>query len=63
MERMAEREEDMDLKILVRSLESVEPYLADTSVYDISRFAKALSETGLTMPTVNVDYVTKFLKK
>ena len=63
LEGMAEREEDMELQILVRSLESVEPYLADTSVYDISRFAKALSETGLTMPTVNADYVTKFLKK
>jgi thioester reductase-like protein len=63
LEGMAEREEDMELKMLVRSLESVEPYLADTSVYDISRFAKALSETGLTMPTVNVDYVTRFLKK
>ena len=63
LEMMADRDDDMELKVLVRSLESVEPYLADTSVYDISRFAKALSETGLTMPTVNVDYVTKFLKK
>ena len=63
LEMMADRDDDMELKVLVRSLESVEPYLADTSVYDISRFAKALSETALTMPTVNVDYVTKFLKK
>ena len=30
LEEMADREEDMELKVLVRSLESVEPYLADT---------------------------------
>ena len=63
LEEMADREEDMESKVLVRSMESVEPYLADTSVYDISQFAKALSEIGLTMPAVDVDYVTSFLKK
>ena len=63
LEEMADREEDMGAKVLVRSLESVEPYLADTSVYDISQFAKALSESGLTMPAVDVDYVTSFLRK
>ena len=63
LEGMADRDEDMELKVLVRSLESVEPYLADTSVYDISQFAKAISEIGLTMPTVDVDYVTSFLRK
>ena len=63
LEEMADREEDMESKVLVRSLESVEPYLADTSVYDISQFAKALSEIGLTMPAVDVDYVTSFLRK
>ena len=60
---MADRDEDMELKVLVRSLESVEPYLSDTSVYDISRFSEALSEIGLGMPAVDVDYVTKFLRK
>ena len=47
----------------VASLESVEPYLSDTSVYDIGRFSEALSEIGLGMPVVDVDYVTKFLRK
>ena len=60
---MADRDEDMELKVLVRSLESVGPYLSDTSVYDISRFSEALSEIGLGMPAVDVDYVTKFLRK
>ena len=60
---MADRDEDMELKVLVRSLESVEPYLSDTSVYDISRFSEALLEIGLGMPAVDVDYVTKFLRK
>ena len=63
LEEMADREEDMESKVLVRSLDSVEPYMADTSVYDISQFAKALSESGLTMPAVDVDYVTSFLRK
>ena len=60
---MADRDEDMELKVLVRSLESVEPYLSDTSVYDTTRFSEALSEIGLGMPTVDVDYVTRFLRK
>ena len=60
---MADRDQDMELKVLVRSLESVEPYLCDTNVYDISRLSKALSEIGLGMPAVDVSYVTKFLRK
>ena len=63
LETMADHDDDMELKVLVRSLESVEPYLSDTSVYDISRFSEALSEIGLGMPAVDVDYVTKFLRK
>ena len=63
LEGMADREEDMELKVLVRSMESVEPYLADTSVYDISQFTKTISEIGLTMPTADVEYVTRFLRK
>ena len=63
LETMADRDDDMELKVLVRSLESVEPYLSDTSVYDISRFSEALSEIGLGMPAVDADYVTKFLRK
>ena len=59
---MADRDEDMELKILLRSLESVEPYLSDTSVYDISRFSEALSAIGLGRPAGDVDYVIKFLR-
>ena len=63
LESMADREDDMELKVLVRSLDSVEPYLGDTSVYDISQFTRALSEIGLTMPAVDADYVTLLLEK
>ena len=63
LDTMANRDDDMELKVLIRSLESVEPYLSDTSVYDIGRFSEALSEIGLGMPAVDVDYVTKFLRK
>ena len=63
LEAMADRDEDMELKIIARSLESVEPYLSDTSAYDMSQFSEALSELGLGMPAVDVDYVTKFLRK
>ena len=63
LETMADHDDDMELKVLIRSLESVEPYLSDTSVYDISRFSEALSEIGLGMPAVDVDYVTKFLRE
>ena len=63
LEDKADRDEDMESKILVRSLESVVPYLADSSVYDISQFVEALSEVGLTMPAVDADYVASFLRK
>ena len=43
------------------SLDSVEGYLSDTSTYDIGQFSKALAEIGMAMPTVDVEYVTKFL--
>ena len=62
LESMADQEDDMDLKVLVRSLDSVGGYLADISVYDISRFIQALSETGLAMPAVDAAYVTMFLE-
>ena len=40
LQATADQENDMELKILVQSLDSVEPYLTDTSVYDNSRLAK-----------------------
>ena len=61
LQEMADRDDDLELGVLVRSLDSVAGYLSDTSSYDISQFSKALAETGLTRPTGGVDYVTKFL--
>ncbi len=63
LQETADHDDDLELKMLLRSLDSVEPYLSDTSVYDISKFAEALSGIGLTMPNVSADYVTMFLEK
>ena len=63
LQATADHDDDVELKLLVRSLDSLEPYLADTSVYDMSKFTKALSEIGLTLPRVGADYVTMFLEK
>ncbi len=63
LQEIADREDDLELGVLVRSLDSVEGYLSDTSSYDIGRFSKALAGIGMTMPTVDVDYVTRFLRE
>ena len=62
LQATADRENDMELKVLVQALDSVEPYLTDTSVYDTSRFSEAVSRTGITAPAVDVEYVTRFLR-
>ena len=62
LQATADRENDLELKVLIQSLDSVEPYLSDVSVYDNSRFNEALSLVGLPAPTVDLDYVTKFLR-
>ena len=49
------------MKVLVQSLDFVEPYLTDTSVYDISRFSEVVKKLGLLSPPVDVDYVAKIL--
>ena len=41
----------------------MEGYLADTSAYDISKFNEVLAEIGLTVPSVDADYVTMFLER
>ena len=61
LEAAADSENDLELKLLVQTLDSVESYLTDTSVYDISRFSQVLSQLGLAPPVVDVDYVTRFL--
>lgn len=63
LQEMADREDDSDSEVVLRSLDSVEGYLSDTSSYDISRFSEALAEIGMTMPTVDVDYLTRFLRE
>ena len=63
LKEMADRDNDPESGVLVRSLESVEGYLSDTSAYDISRFSEAISEIGLTKPKVDVDYMTMFLRE
>lgn len=62
LEATADSQNDLELKLLAQSLESVEPYLTDTSIYDISRFSVALSQMGLAPPVVDLEYVTKFLR-
>ena len=54
--------DDLELKLLVQSLDSVEGYLTDTSLYDISQFSEAMSQSRLKLPVVDVDYVTMFLR-
>jgi len=61
LEATADRENDLEMKVLVQSLDFVEPYLTDTSVYDISRFSEVVRQLGLSAPAVDVDYVAKIL--
>ena len=63
LQEMADRDNAPEWGALVHSLDSVEGYLSDTSAYDISRFSEAISEIGLVMPTVDVDYMTMFLRE
>ena len=62
LQEKADVADDLELKLLVQSLDSVEGYLSDTSVYDISRFSEAMSQSRLKLPVVDVDYVTMFLR-
>ena len=62
LEETAELEDDNELRVLVQSLDSVESYLTDTSVYDNSRFTEAMTRLGLTPPLVDIDYVAKIFR-
>lgn len=62
LQETADNEDDLELKLLEQSLDSVEGYLTDTSVYDISRFSEVMSRSRLKSPIVDVDYVTMFLR-
>ena len=61
LEATANRENDPEMKVLVQSMDFVEPYLTDTSVYDISRFSEVVRRLGLPLPAVDLDYVAKIL--
>jgi thioester reductase-like protein len=61
LEATADRENDIEMKVLVQSLDFVEPYLTDTSVYDTSRFSRVVDQMGLSSPAVDVNYVVKLL--
>lgn len=62
LQETADNADDLELKLLAQSLDSVEGYLTDTSVYDISRFSEAMAQSRLKPPVVDVDYVTMFLR-
>jgi thioester reductase-like protein len=62
LQETADNADDLELKLLAQSLDSVEGYLTDTSVYDISQFSEAMSQSQLKPPVVDVDYVTMFLR-
>ena len=61
LEATADRDNDQEMKVLVQSLDFVEPYLTDTSVYDNSLFSEVVAQLGLSSPAVDVDYVAKIL--
>ena len=63
LNEVAENQGDHEMRVLAQSLEFVEGYLTDTSVYDCSGFRRALSRMGITMPTVDLGYVTRFLTR
>ena len=63
LQEMADRENDLELGVLIRSLESVEGYLSDTSSYDISKFSKASCGDRPDNSDSSVKYVTSFLRE
>ena len=61
LEATANWENDLEMKVLVQTLDYVEPYLSDTSIYDVRRFSEVVRQLGLSAPAVDVDYVAKIL--
>jgi len=57
----AEKEGDYILNVLAQSLEDVEMYLNDESIYDCSRFENALSKFSLQRPLTDPDYFKKLI--
>jgi len=57
----AEKEGDYILNILAQSLEDVEMYLKDESIYDCTRFENCLTEHGIQRPSIDADYFKKLI--
>ncbi|MBW2227118.1 MAG: thioester reductase domain-containing protein [Deltaproteobacteria bacterium] len=57
----AEKEGDYILNVLAQSLEDVEMYLKDESIYDCSRFENCLTEHGIQRPLTDSDYFKKLI--
>ncbi|NQT70309.1 MAG: amino acid adenylation domain-containing protein [Desulfobacteraceae bacterium] len=57
----AEKEGDYILNVLAQSLEDVEMYLKDESIYDCSRFENCLTEYGIQRPLTDSDYFKKLI--
>ncbi|UCH91318.1 MAG: hypothetical protein JSU60_00950, partial [Nitrospirota bacterium] len=57
------KENDYILNVLAQSLGDIELYLKDKSIYDGSRFERALSEHKLQRPVVDSEYFMKLLRQ
>jgi hypothetical protein len=57
----AEKEGDHILNVLAQSIEDVEMYLNDESIYDCSRFENALSKYRLQRPLTDPNYFKKLI--
>ena len=57
--KKAEKEGDYILSVLAQSLEDVEMYLNDKSIYDCSQFENALSKYSLLRPLTDSNYFKK----
>lgn len=57
----AEKEGDYILNVLAQSLEDIEMYLNDESIYDCSRFENALTKFRLQRPLTDPDYFKKLI--
>ena len=58
----AEKEGNYILNVLAQSLEDVEMYLNNESIYDCSNFENALSKYSLKRPLTDPDYFKKLIQ-
>jgi len=60
--KKAEDENDYILNVLAQSLDDVALYLKDKSIYDCSRFERALSAHNLHQPAIDSEYFMKIFR-